>query len=215
MALSTMFTEAIKGVNGELSTGGDKLFQELLSQYLLLNDEEQPATESIFAIIEDVFTSILDYSSSAALTPILKIIIDSTKSLLVTIDQASDTQIEPSMNSDRTHHSFSKCVDLLLLAIYHRDGKSINNWSSLLNLLDFVIASVTEYQQYLLLAPSTLALLSASHQACPMDIAISHTRVFDMISMEPWSPYFLGFCEMYAELDHTRFSTFVEPYFKR
>jgi U3 small nucleolar RNA-associated protein 20 len=198
-AITTLFSESINGVNGEIVANGDVVFEELLSCLVLLQDKDFTSTENAFSIVRDVLASTVARISNSAFTPILNTILRNAN------------QISDSPKSQRV----SLYVELLLLPVCCEDGKVVDDWRTIFDFIETAIDNISSNQDLLPAAPKVLGLLAASHCTAPMNAAITYTKLFRTISDGVWCPYFLGFCELYAELDHARFMTFVQPYFKR
>ena len=197
----TLFTEAIKGVNGSLSSGGDVIFHEVLSCVFNLNDADPLTAIPAIEVLRGVLTSTLHFTNSGTFKPILDII-------LVQVDPSKGI-LQPSR--------LSICMQMTTLAITENRGSKIEEWSVILRSITSAIAQLVPSiaASYMDAIPNTLAALAVAHQACPVDVAISHTKLFDTISTGLWQSYFLGFCNLYADLGKDRFQSFLLPCFQR
>jgi U3 small nucleolar RNA-associated protein 20 len=197
----TLFAEAIKGVNGNLSPSGDMIFLELISCSLEINDVESSASMLIREILRGVLTSILHFTNSATFKPVMDIV-------LKQMDQSKEM----------VHNSrVSVCMQLITLAVTVKRGSRIEEWSSILQSIAAAISQITTASAPSCseAIPDVLASLAVSHQTCPVDTAISHTKLFDIVGKGLWKDHFLGFCDLYAELGNDRFQSFLLPAFQR
>jgi U3 small nucleolar RNA-associated protein 20 len=216
-ALCTLFGESIKGVNGELSSNGDIIFHEILSQYLVLNDTDSLASESVFPILKGILDSMIVYSTSKAFRDILRALISNAHSNKLDYNEGIEiiAYNVNTLSQAISRQRISTCVELLLLPVCANEGEVIEDWGSIFSFIELVVGHINSYQELFTIAPQILSLLAASHGTAPIDASIPHNRVFQTISNGSWTPYFLGVCEIYAQLDHGRFLTFLQPYFKR
>jgi U3 small nucleolar RNA-associated protein 20 len=202
-ALSITFSEAIKGVNGQLSSNGDLIFQEILDQYLQLNGMYRNVADSAFSVVSDVLDSLISSTSIEAFEPILE-------ALLSNLNGEDD--IPNSGDPVIAVHRVSFCTRLLLQPITYSKGPILRNWGLILNKIESVITSLSLTEDSLNAVYQTLALLATTQCRAPLEAAVSHAKALRKISSGPWKPHFLKFCDLYLELDHEKFAVFLQPY---
>lgn len=214
-ALATLFSEAITGVNGELSANGEMIYHELLTEALKLYETCPTAARSAYVLVYYVLDTLAATLKHQPLERILKVIIYNSRNDEADFILDEEHGIKSTVQVSITCERASACSELLLLPVATNHGKVIQNWKLIMDLIDGLINSATKAPSIFQAAPQILALLVASHQTAPTDVAIKYTKLFSTISCQPWKPNFLGACEVYAELDCTRFMTFLGSEFNK
>jgi U3 small nucleolar RNA-associated protein 20 len=214
-ALATLFGEAISGVNGEISANGEFIFHELLTEALKLHETSPTSAKTAYVLVYYVLESLAATLQHQSLAQLLEVIIHNSRYIDADFVPHKEDGSLPTIDNKITCQRASVCTELLLLPVATNHGKAIQDWKSILDLIDGFVNSAIATPRILEAAPQILALLVASHYNAPTDIAIKYTKVFSTITRQPWRPYFLGVCEIYAELDCTRFMTFLGSEFKR
>jgi U3 small nucleolar RNA-associated protein 20 len=212
-ALSTLFGESIKGVNGEFSSNGDAIFHEVLHQYLVMSDVDPMAINSIFPVIKGVLSSIIPHTTGTAFISILKVLILNAENTNYEFS-TEKTEAGHALANDISRERIATCLELLLIPVCMNGGKIINDWDSILSFVELAIDHITNNLELFSVAQETLSVLAACHCTAPIDSSIRYNRAFQTISSGSWIPYFLGFCDLYIDLDHERFLTFMQPHFK-
>jgi U3 small nucleolar RNA-associated protein 20 len=97
-----------------------------------------------------------------------------------------------------------------------RMGNRVAEWKPVLDVVSLLLDAVDNSTVQ---EPSPmqdcLSAISVDFQYCPLDSAIPHVSIFERLTKGFWEPYFLPFCNLFAELGPERFHTLLLPYFKR
>jgi U3 small nucleolar RNA-associated protein 20 len=198
--LTSLFVEAINGVQRHLHSRGDVIFGELLSEVSRINESSTDATPSI-RVLRGVLVSVINHTTPQSFKSVLEIILKQAHSFQ---DSPSPTKILLS-------------TQLLFLISAVRNGTRVTDWPGLLGTLFAYIQSLSQQEpsSHAQTENELLAAFAIAHQACPLETALSHVKVFDELCSPVWQDSFLGFCNLYSELGKDRFRSLLLPYFQR
>lgn len=199
--LTTLFVEATNGVQRHLHSRGDVIFRELLSEVSDLN-AELPDAASTVRVLRGVLVSVINHTTPESFKPVLDVV----------LSHAKESEVSPVLSKTLIS------AQLLLLVSAVRNGTRVTDWPGVLKILSTHIQHVSSKQSpsmYPQLENELLSAFAVAHQACPLEAALSHVKVFDELCLPPWQHSFLAFCSLYSELGGDRFRGLLLPYFQR
>jgi U3 small nucleolar RNA-associated protein 20 len=200
--IMTLFLEAIKGVPEHLHSKADVIFGALLSRVLEINDTDSAFAMPAVRVVRAVLAQAVHYARCETFKPILTTVLSH-----IEVTQTPLTNSKLVLSSQ-----------LLLFITGIRSGTRVSVWSAVLRILCAYISFISSAQDrgdYAEASKEVLAAFAVAHQASPLDVAISYTKVFTEICSTEWQHLFLGFCALYAELGEDRFRSLLLPYFQR
>jgi U3 small nucleolar RNA-associated protein 20 len=195
--LMYLLTDSLKGVQRGFHSSAIAILQELLAE--TYNEEHvQLRIPPLEPVLVGVVTAAIHHTDAENFAPLLEVI-------LAQIDKTS---------SDTRYLGLSS--RLLLVACGVRQGDRIDNWQPILALVSHLFDS-TKASTALdpVDAWELLSVTSVVFQYCALDAAIPHEKLLEGLSRGTWEPYFLPFCNLFADLGVERFRTLLLPYFKR
>ncbi|KAF2420756.1 hypothetical protein EJ08DRAFT_738486 [Tothia fuscella] len=199
--VKALFLEAIRGVQEHIHSKGDIVYQTLLIQALEMNDTAPVRAAPAVRVVQGVLGQVIHHTRSETFKPILDVIL-------------AQLQVD---NTIVTDHRLVLSAQILLLVVGLRRGSRVVDWSSILQRLASYIQLISAQSPIVLnnAAIEVLGVFAVAHQAAPLNVAISFTKVFDEISGAQWQQYFLGFCSLYSELGNDRFRTLLLSHFQK
>jgi U3 small nucleolar RNA-associated protein 20 len=199
--IRSLFLEAIMSMQMHIHSKGDVIFDELSSHIFEMNDVDARRAQPAVRVLQDILGQIVHRTTSDTFKPIFDVL-------------AAQVRLQGGQNSE---HRLTLSAQLLLLVVGVKSGTRVNDWSAILQLLSTYISflSVQNPDKYPQAASEILAVFALSHHICPLDVAISHTKVFEEICSGKWQQFFLGFCSLYSELGNDRFCTLLLSYFQK
>ncbi|TID22040.1 HEAT repeat protein-like protein [Venturia nashicola] len=198
--LTSLFVEATNGVQRHLHSRGDTIFGTLLSEVSRINESSTDAAPAI-RVLRGVLVSVINHTTPESFKPVLEIISRHTSS------------VRNSLNVSKIVLS----TQLIFLLVAVRNGTRVTDWPGLLATLFAFIQHVSQQgpSRDAKTSNELLATFAVAHQACSLEIALSHVKVFDELCSPRWQQYFLGFSSLYSELGNDRFRSLLLPYFQR
>ncbi|CAN9454176.1 unnamed protein product [Alternaria alternata] len=195
--LMYLLTDSLKGVQRGFHSSATAILQELLAE--TYNEEHvQLRIPPLEPVLTGVVTAAIHHTDAENFGPLLEVI-------LAQIDKTS---------ADTQYMGLSS--RLLLVACGVRQGDRIDNWQPVLVLVSRLLGST---KASTVLDPvdawELLSVVSVVFQYCTLDAAIPHEKLLEELSRGLWEPYFLPFCNLFADLGVERFRTLLLPYFKR
>ncbi|KAF2671097.1 hypothetical protein BT63DRAFT_208675 [Microthyrium microscopicum] len=200
LGVISLLSESIKGVNETLNSNGEIVFGEILEQceniYVRRRQDED---EQVLSLVQGLIATLLHTTNAKTFHPIIKRI------------------TTPSHHFEKLskHYSIKLRMSLVIQISSFREGKSIEDWRPIVNLMLGTIPLVQTGRQFNVCGPEILAALAICQQSCTIDVAIGTVKVLDDISKGPWEGDFLRFCEYHAELGIVKFKNFVLQSFQR
>ncbi|EON63763.1 hypothetical protein W97_02991 [Coniosporium apollinis CBS 100218] len=198
--LSTLFTEAIRGVQGGLHSSGDAVFRELLAQSHQSKSTERGNTGAK-RIVHGVLVALIHHTNSETFAPIVEVV--------VPFCQASATGATDSQLRDASR--------LLFIISAVRKGTRIHDWKPLLSCISILVESTSSRSDAVDsgTASDILVALAVVFQSAPLEVVIPHIRLLDHLTTDEWEQHFLPFCNFFAELGRERFESLVLPHLQR
>lgn len=198
--LTSLFVEAINGVQRHLHSRGDIIFGELLSEVAKINESSIHAAPSI-RVLRGVLVSVINHTTPESFKPVFEII----------SKHASSVRESPNVTK------ILLSTQLLFLLAAVRNGTRVTDWPGLLATLFAFIEYLSQQgpSSHAKTSNELLATFAIAHQACPLEVALTHIKVFDELCSPTWQQYFLGFSSLYSELGNDRFRSLLLPYFQR
>jgi U3 small nucleolar RNA-associated protein 20 len=195
--LMYLLSDSLKGVQRGFHSSATAILQELLAE--AYNEEHvQLQTPPLEPVLVGVITAAIHHTDAENFGPLLQVI-------LARMDKTS---------SDTRYTGISS--RMLLVACGVRQGDRIDDWQPVLSLVSQLLDS-TKASPVLdpVNAWELLSAISVVFQYCALDAAIPHEKLLEELSRGPWQPYFLPFCNLFADLGVERFRTLLLPYFKK
>ncbi|KAI4931505.1 hypothetical protein J4E85_004098 [Alternaria conjuncta] len=195
--LMYLLTDSLKGVQRGFHSNATAILQELLAE--TYNEEHvQLRIPPLEPVVTGVITAAIHHTDAENFAPLLEVI-------LAQIDKTS---------SDTRYMGLSS--RLLLVACGVRQGDRVDDWQSVLSLVSHVLDSTKELSTLDSVdAWELLSVISVVFQYCPLGAATPYKRLLEGLTHGPWEPYFLPFCNLFADLGVERFRALLLPYFKR
>ncbi|KAF2807630.1 U3 snoRNP protein Utp20 [Mytilinidion resinicola] len=198
--LMVLITESIKGVQNGVHSGGQVIVQELMAQtYASLKSREyQEPSSAIEDVLKGVVTALIHHTNSTTFKPLLTAILKQIRL----------------HNSPEREDGIRLSAQLIFLVSGVRKGNRVEDWKDVLETLDSVTAGI-EGSRYSTAYANVLSAYAVVFQSCPLEASISHLRVLERFTTEPWESHFLPFCMFFASLGSERFGTLLLPHFRR
>ncbi|KAL2362451.1 hypothetical protein RJZ56_004671 [Blastomyces dermatitidis] len=196
--LMSMFSDAIKGVNGGIHSNGADIIRCLISAAAVKDEAQSALAEQV---LSGVVINLVHHTSSNTFGSVLDVICDHIGSA------------KPNGNIAATKID----IRLIFVAVTARKGSRVSNWKrvhqTLMTLLGRIAKSpnIPADSVQLLLA----SVVTAVHTS-PMDELLSFMRpIMELISGDRLRDYFLPFCSLFSTFGTDRFQSVVLPYFQR
>ncbi|QDS71851.1 hypothetical protein FKW77_009958 [Venturia effusa] len=198
--LTSLFVEAINGVQRHLHSRGDAIFVKLLSEVSRINESSADAAPGI-RVLRGVLVSVINHTTLESFKPVFEIILQHSRTVGET-PNASQVLLS---------------TQLMFLLAAVRNGTRVHDWPGLLAILFTFIQYVSQTgpSSDVKTSDELLATFAVAHQACPLETALSHVKAFEELCSPVWQQYFLGFSSLYSELGNDRFRSLLLPYFQR
>ena len=195
--IMALFVDSMKGVQRGLHSTAAAILQEMLTQTYGRGKEGPSALEPV---LTGIIIAIIHHSDAETFSPLLSLVLDKIRSTLDTTP--------------------GEGLGLSLRLIYTisgvRKGSRIQDWKPVLETLVALSNAVNGTK-----GPASsdmrdlLASFSVIFQYSPIDCAIPHVQLLELVSKGIWEEHFLPFCNLFAELGTERFQSLLLPYFKR
>jgi U3 small nucleolar RNA-associated protein 20 len=198
-AASIMFAEAMKGATGALSASGVPIFLEILKYSSELGNQDIKSGQLSSEIAQTVLQEVQASCGATEIQPIILCLVE---------------QIEL-FNISTSPAEIAEAMKMLVSVVGFKNGTTIEDWKRLLSALASTVFLLSTSEDHFEVAPFVLACFAVAHQYAPVDCAIGQLSLLNVICAGPWEYYFLGFCELYAELNAERFRQFVLTAFQR
>jgi len=198
-AASIMFAEAMKGATGALSASGVPIFLEILKYSTEPGSDDSESGQLSSEIAQTVLQAVQASCSATEIQPIILCLVE---------------QIEL-FNISTSPAEIAEAMKMLVSVIGFKNGTTIEDWKRLLSALASTVFLLSTSKDHSEVVPFVLACFAVAYQYAPVDCAISQLSLLNVICAGPWADYFLGFCELYAELNAERFRQFVLAAFQR
>jgi U3 small nucleolar RNA-associated protein 20 len=198
-AASIMFAEAMKGATGALSASGVPIFLEMLKYSTELGREGTESGHLSSEIARTVLQTVQACCSCTEIQPVVICLVE---------------QVEL-FNKTTSPAEIAEAMKMLVSVVGFKNGTTIEDWKRLLGAIASTVLLLSASEDHFEVAPLVLACFAVAHQYAPVDCAIGQLSLLNVICAEPWSEYFLGFCELYADLSAARFQQFVLTTFQR
>lgn len=188
----TLFSEAIKGVQGNVHSSGAATIQSLLK-----HSSQRASIDSWTArdILVGILTSLIHHTNAETFQPIIECILG----LGVSVESSNDNLV-----------CFSG--DMIFTVVAVRKGTRVTKWRHLVEILTSLIEKNTfgnDVKESV--ASSLLGALAVVLQYAPMDSVLPALKTLDTIRNGVWTKYFLRFCDIFSRLGRERFVQFALP----
>ncbi|KAF7504955.1 hypothetical protein GJ744_001536 [Endocarpon pusillum] len=193
LGLMSLFSEAVRGIDGELHSSSVEIVGCLIDHAKQSNDIDNPHLETL----EGVVISIIHETTADGFFPLAKLMRDFSRTLGKR-SQPGDVAVS---------------ARLLRVIIGTRKGSRISDWITTMEGLVHVanIASEPAYSSSVILQ-DILTTVAMTFQFSPLDALLPFsTRLMDHLSSGPLSRYFLPFCLLTDQLGRDRFQSLVLP----
>jgi U3 small nucleolar RNA-associated protein 20 len=192
-ATSIMFSEAMKGGIGSLSSGGAAVFLELLKYSTELGSEDPALGELASSMTQAVLQLVQSSVSAPEFLPVTLCLVEQVELFNISTSPAK----------------IAEAMKMLVSVVSFKSGTTMEHWNRLLDSLASTLLLLSTSESHRAAAPLVLACFAVAHHYAPLDCAIGHLALFDVISVGPLAVYLPGFCELYAELNGERFRKFL------
>ncbi|PGH33407.1 U3 small nucleolar RNA-associated protein 20 [[Emmonsia] crescens] len=196
--LMSMFSDAIKGVNGGIHSNGADILRCLINAAAVQDEIQSALAEQV---LSGVVINLVHHTSRDTFGSVLDVIYDHVESA------------KPNGNIATTKID----IRLIFVSITTRKGSRVRNWKRVHQTLTTLLGRVVKSSN--IPADSIQLLLAAvvvAVQTSPMDELLSFMRpIMDLINDERLRDYFLPFCSLFSTFGTERFQSVVLPYFQR
>lgn len=198
-SIMTMFTDALKGVQGGLRNGAEIVLSSLLDMTCAHTTGSIVLSDLLQETVWGVLTALVHHSNAEGFAPALQVILDFA---------------EANMSKEDTERSF--CANTLFIAIAVRKATRVQNsregswadWVAVNRLIELFIKSVNESPSLpsSALLESIQNLLAVFLQYCPPEHLLLAVPHVEHISKGYWQQGFLRFCVFACDLGAERFN---------
>ncbi|KAG8629012.1 hypothetical protein KVT40_002877 [Elsinoe batatas] len=194
--LKVAFSETVKGIKGGTHPDGVVVLEKLYAYMEKAGDQKERA---LLRVIKGTLISVIHYTDSNGFEPVQKSLLEFSRDA----------------NADETHLRLS--AELLYVAVATRKGTRISDWR---DVADTTIGFVKSAESSKLNTNSAtqdaaLRLLAVVSASAPITTIMARTSVFASVSQGCWTPIFLPFCYMTAELAPDRFKDLLLAPFQK
>lgn len=196
--LVVLFAESIEGSQGTLHSGGQALFQELLSIAFTSFDNQTGPPAPVSLVLQEVLIAVLQHADAMSFEPIITTVLRDYKPEIIYA----------------IHPGYRKLYSSLLFSIVAvKAGSKVASWPPV---LEHIISLLSKAPSEGDIKVELLKVLAVTHHNCPLNVAITQVKFVETLASDSqWRPYFLGFCALYGELGKDRFKDMLLPIFKR
>ncbi len=193
LGLMSLFSEAVRGIDGELHSGSVEIVGCLIGYAKQSNTIDNSHLE----ILEGVVISIVHETTADGFSPLAKLIRDLTKTLT---EQSGPGDVAVSAR-------------LLGVIIGTRKGSRISDWPATIEALVHVVNIVQEAAcSSSVILQDILGTVAMTFQFSPLDALLPHiARLMNHLCSGPLSRHFLPFCLLTDQLGRDRFQSLVLP----
>lgn len=190
--IMTLFTEAMRGVQGGLHSGGLAILKCILEHAAGLSKTGGSATTEI---VTGVLTSIIHHSNADAFKPI-------QDEVLAHIEACTSS---PGLNAR-----------VLFTIVSVRKGTRISNWRRVVSAVrESVELGSQSNKMDGTTRSSVLSALAVTLQSAAIDAVLPNLTMLEILRTGAWTSSFLQFCDYVSRLDHERFWQFLLPQFQK
>jgi U3 small nucleolar RNA-associated protein 20 len=187
----TLLTEAIKGVQNGIHSGGVATVKSMLKTADDMTEQNARTTSNI---VTGVLTSIIHHTNAETFEPI------------------ADAIPTHAMESTRVQLS----IDLIFTIASVRKGTRIAHWKPLVAAVKSLIDRFGQGESSKPdAAPSTLGAVAVVFQTATIDAVLPALGIFETLRNDHWQAHFLRFCDLFARLGSDKFQQFVFPQFQK
>lgn len=187
----TLLTEAMIGVQHGLHSSAEAVLRSLLK---VLSNRSNDHNQEMISLAQGCLTSVLHHTTADTFRPLLDVILEAVKS------------------GDDNLCDVLRCSKLLFTTISVRKGSRITDWKPVVKAVESLMSQASKTGDvdggtaHAIMSTLAVALQYASFSAVSPALSL-----VEAAHSEPWSSYFLQFCDLCARLDQERFQTFVMP----
>lgn len=193
----TLLTEAIKGVQHGIHTGGIPVVSSLFKYAEMNLDEDDVVMENV---VSGILTSLIHHCMDGSFQAILDV-------LLLHIER---TVLSP------TNRKIRFCSTVLFTVISVRKGSRISDWKPVMTAVKGLVSAAGDLPNLQdIAAHPALSLLAVALQTSSIDAVLSTTQMIESLRSGQWANYFLAFCDMVLRLGFERFDNFVLPHLQK
>ena len=191
----TVLTEAMKSVQVGLHSNGDALMRSLLAAVVKRTDGDRHVLQEI---VVGTLTSIIHHTTADTFQPILHIMLDSIQTMML---------------SDASNLGFA--ASLIFTVVSVRKATRIGSWNTIIKILQVLLERVEQVRPLdRETANLLLGALAITLQSATVDAVLPVLGLLGRLRQEPWTPHFLGFCDLFARLGSERYVSFLLPEFQ-
>ncbi|KAF2008500.1 hypothetical protein BU24DRAFT_468919 [Aaosphaeria arxii CBS 175.79] len=195
--LMSLFADSMKGVQRGLHSSAVAILQEMLRQ-TYHPDHVVLRVSPLEPILKGSVISMIHHSDA-----------ETFEALLVPILE----QVKSAVSETRWLGLSSR---LLYIVCGVRKGSRVKDWPLVFQTLKSLFDSTNPPQPSVNLHKQDfLAAVAVLFQYCPLDTAIPHVQLLEVLSQDAWENDFLPFCNLFADIGSERFKALLLPYFKR
>ncbi|KAF2227792.1 hypothetical protein BDZ85DRAFT_271318 [Elsinoe ampelina] len=194
--LKVAFSETVKGIKGGTHPDGVVVLEKLYAYTEKAGDQKEHA---LLTVIKGTLISVIHYTDSNGFEPVQKSLLEFSRDA----------------EADETHLRLS--AEFLYVAVATRKGTRISDWR---DVADTAIGFVQSAESSMLGTSSAtqdavLRLLAVVSTSAPITTIMARTSVFTSVPQGYWTPKFLPFCYMVAELAPDRFKDLLLGSFQK
>ncbi|KAK4555996.1 U3 snoRNP protein [Recurvomyces mirabilis] len=190
--IMTTLTEAIRGVQGGIHSGGLAIVRSLLKA---TRRTMGPARSTAQSIIIGTLTSLIHNTNSITFQPVLETILDE-----IALSPPDDDQ------------EIQLAAELLFTAVSVRKGTRVAQWKPVVTALKALFEQADVLPS--LEKPTAsiiLSILAVTIQSATMDAIMTMVSLVGAGRKGKWEQHFLDFCDLCSRLGRERFEQFVMP----
>lgn len=193
--IMTLLTEAMRGVQGGLHSGGLPILKVMLK---FAKDDNSNQVHPSADIVLGVLTSIIHHTNAETFRPVQDVVL---------------AHVEGSTGQTGTAKPNARLIFTIASV---RKGTRITNWTGMASILRAVVEldgegrDLNDTARSSILAATAVVLHSAT-----IDALLPNLSLFDRLRSGAWAPLFLPFCDLFARLGRDRFEQFLVPHFHK
>nr|POE93298.1 u3 small nucleolar rna-associated protein 20 [Quercus suber] len=195
--IMTLLTESIKGVQSGLHSSGIAILKSVLKT---ANQGGQCHQLVLSEVVCGSLVSLIHHTDSVSFKPILDIVIGN-----YILQDLHTSTIDVRLASD-----------ILLTIASVRKGSRITDWEPVITTVQALVVYAEKSSHF---GDSTasrlLQVVAVVLQSTTNELMRPILALIGKFRKDPWTAYFLGFCDLSARLHHERFRNFVLPQFQQ
>ena len=197
MGLMSLFSETVRGVDGELHSSSVEVIRCLIDHTRQLGEVDDACLD----VIEGVVISIIHETTADCFSPLAKLVKDFGHTL----------------NNQSPAFDIAIGVRLFLIIVGTRKGSRINDWNMILDAMVHIgkIARASALASPFIMQ-DVMTTVAMTMQYSPLDALLPFSvKLVDLVSSGPLLTYFLPFCLLNDQIGRDRFQSLVLPHLQQ